>query len=152
MLRMLLFDFEQSSDARFEAMMRDFVDTHRGGSASTADFRAVAERHVGEDLGWFFRQWVDGTQLPDYRWTFRAAVVDGAHVARVTVRQDLVDDVPFRMPIPIAFELADGRTVVRRLLVEKAVENVEFALDARAVNVEFNVRSAVLCRQRREQR
>ena len=70
MLRMLFFDFTAGNDEPFRAMMRDFVETHRGGEASTADFRRAVERHAGVDMGWFFDRWVHGTAIPTYRYAW----------------------------------------------------------------------------------
>lgn len=39
MLRMLFFDFSAGNDEPFRAMMRDFVEAHRGDEATTEDFR-----------------------------------------------------------------------------------------------------------------
>ena len=40
--------------------------TYRGELATTEDFRAMVEKHAGADMGWFFSQWVYGTDVPRY--------------------------------------------------------------------------------------
>ncbi len=75
MLRMMMFD-EKSKvpDARFVAMLRDFVATYAGKSASTDDFKAIVEKHMTASMNatqdgkmdWFFDQWVHGTEIPSY--------------------------------------------------------------------------------------
>ena len=42
------------NEDRFTETMREFYQTYQGKRASTEDFRRVAERHLGADLGWFF--------------------------------------------------------------------------------------------------
>ena len=44
--------------------MRDFVQTYYNRNASTEDFKAICDKHFKMDMGWFFRQWVYGTDLP----------------------------------------------------------------------------------------
>ncbi|MBP7864434.1 MAG: hypothetical protein KA419_00680 [Acidobacteria bacterium] len=67
MLRLLFKDpRSREPDAKFFAMLQDFLTTHRLANASTRDFRRVAEKHFGEPLDWFFEQWVYGKEVPTY--------------------------------------------------------------------------------------
>ncbi len=75
MLRMLMWDpRSKAPDGRFIAMMTDFARSFAGRNASTRDFQDVVERHMTPTLDvaktgrldWFFRQWVDGTEIPRY--------------------------------------------------------------------------------------
>jgi aminopeptidase N len=50
--------------ATFEAIERAWVQEHRGGSASTDDFIALASRVAGRELGPFLRAWLYGTTVP----------------------------------------------------------------------------------------
>lgn len=86
MLRMLLRDARSKDpDHRFVAAMKEFVSTWAGKSPSTADFRRAVEKQMtpeidlGKDgtLGWFFRQWVDGTDVPRVTHTLKVADVGG---------------------------------------------------------------------------
>ncbi len=147
MLRNLLLDLETGSDERFTALMRDFYARHESGLATTADFRRVAERYAGEDLGWFFDQWVHGTGLPVYRVAFRTGRTPEGKV-RVTCRVEQTG-VPadFRMPVPIRIELPDGRTGWVRVTVAGARTEVDLPpLDAEPTALRFNDLQSVLCR------
>jgi hypothetical protein len=65
----------QDPDERFKAMMKDFCMTYNNQPASTEDFKAIVEKHMlpGMDvqgngkMDWFFRQYVYGTGVPEYR-------------------------------------------------------------------------------------
>jgi hypothetical protein len=85
MLRMMLFDSRDPSgdgDRRFKTMMRDFTQVFDNKAASTEDFKAIAEKHMIDDmnldgngrLDWFFNQYVYGTGLPTY--DFKYSVTD----------------------------------------------------------------------------
>ncbi|HKV08601.1 MAG TPA: M1 family aminopeptidase, partial [Thermoanaerobaculia bacterium] len=72
MLRGLLRDMT-GEDQIFTAIFRDFIQSHRGGAASTRDFEAAVARHVQSDWDWFFDQWVYRTEIPTYRWSYTLA-------------------------------------------------------------------------------
>ena len=50
MLRMMMFDPKGGGDARFKAMMTDFVQTHFNQDVSTEDFKAIVEKHMTPDM------------------------------------------------------------------------------------------------------
>jgi len=75
MLRMMLRDPESDEpDQRFIALLKDFVETSADRNPTTRDFQRVVERHMTPVLDaagdgkmdWFFRQWVDGTDIPRF--------------------------------------------------------------------------------------
>jgi len=71
MLRTLMDDPRQKNpDAPFIAMMRDFVSTYAGRNASTEDFRRVVEKDTGQSMEGFFNEWVYGTEVPHYEFSY----------------------------------------------------------------------------------
>ena len=64
MLRMMMFDFAKRDDSKFNATLKDFLETYAWKDASTADFQRIAEKHYGKPLDWFFDEWVYDTQVP----------------------------------------------------------------------------------------
>jgi hypothetical protein len=115
MIRMMMHD-NQTGDQHFKETMRDFVNTYRGKSASTEDFKAMIEKHMTPEMNlqgngkmdWFFDDYVYGTQVPSYRSdsTFDIGS-DGDVVLNLKVTQANVDD-RFRMLIPLYVETAEG--------------------------------------------
>ena len=147
MLRMAMFDWPTGSDEPFRVMMRDFVTAHLGGQATTESFRTIIEKHIGEDMGWFFDQWVYGTAVPTYRFAWKVeTLVDGQRQLQFRVRQSVEPDVPFRMIVPARVNIGDGRFVVVKVLIDKPYEEFAFNL-SEGLNPEdviFNPRNAVL--------
>src|SRR6202034_4132259 len=47
--------------------MRDFATQYAGKSATADDFRTVAEKDYGDQLTWFFSQWLDSTGAPEFK-------------------------------------------------------------------------------------
>jgi hypothetical protein len=121
-LRMLHFLFSNPAngdDKMFYGMMKDFVDRYRNGSASSDDFRAVANEHWPQtrlaqkygqkDLNWFFRQWVYQTHLPTYRMEYKTRTDGGAVIVEGTVFQDNAPQDWF-MPLPLVFQFEGNQT------------------------------------------
>ena len=108
MLRMMMHD---KNDARFQAMMKEFVQTHYNRDVSTEDFKRAVEKHVtpAMDLGgngkmdWFFDQWVYGTDVPSYR--FEYSITGNKLTGKVT--QSGVSD-NFRMLVPVYLDFGKG--------------------------------------------
>jgi hypothetical protein len=126
MLHFLLSNPTNGSDAEFLATMKDFVDQHRNGSASTEDFWRVASIHFARtpiagkfglnNLDWFFKQWVYGTGLPSYSLDYETKTQpDGTLMLTGTVKQDGVDpDWQMVLPLVMTFDgNQEARTSVR---------------------------------------
>ena len=147
MLRSLMTDMESGSDEKFTSLMRDFYARHEGRAATTEDFRRVAQRYAGQDLGWFFDQWVYGTDVPTYRFATRTErTADGKYRVRCRVQQVGVAE-SFRMPVPIGIDFGNGR--VARVRVEVKGPRSEFDLPLMELApkaVLFNDLQSVLCR------
>ena len=119
MLRMMMRDDGADPDRTFRAMMMDFVKTWSGKNPSTADFQAVAERHItkGTDLAgdgrldYFFNQWVYGTDVPSLTSAIEAMDLGGGKYRIVgTITQAGVPP-EFRTLVPIYLDLGNDRIV-----------------------------------------
>jgi aminopeptidase N len=116
MIRMMMYDHRTASDARFVAMMRDFVKTHYNRNASTEDFKTIVDRHMTPEMNaggnktmdWFFDGYVYGTAIPTYKIDYRFETSGKQTIVRGRVTQS---DVPagFRMIVPIYFERDDRK-------------------------------------------
>ncbi len=109
--------------------MREFAETYAGKSATMDDFRAIAEKYYGEQLTWFFSQWLDSTGAPEFKVKYSVYRLGGTRAAakssndkdkdsrppgfRVTgeISQDL--DL-FRMPVDLRID-TDGKTEDKKL-------------------------------------
>jgi hypothetical protein len=102
MLRTLMEDpRRENPDAGFISMMRDFVSTYAGKNASTQDFERIVEKHIGKPMDWFFNEWVYGTAVPHYEFSYNVKDAGGGkstlHVA--LTQSEVTDD--FFMMVPM---------------------------------------------------
>src|SRR5580658_7547251 len=95
--------------------MREFAETYSGKSASMDDFKTIAEKYYGEQLTWFFSQWLDSTGAPEFKLKYTTYRLGSNKGFRVTgeVSQDL--DL-FRMPVDLRID-TDGKTEDKKLEV-----------------------------------
>lgn len=143
MLRGLLREATGSDQALVD-VLRDFLRTHQGGVASTADLAAAVARRAPGDWSWFFEQWVERAEVPTYRWSYTLS----GNAATLKVRQS---DVPagFRMSVPVRAEMADGTSVERFVTVDEPEESFELGFEGRPKSLIFNPDYAVLAKMKR---
>jgi aminopeptidase N len=107
-------------EEKYLKAMREFAETYSGKSATIEDFKAIAEKYYGDQLTWFFSQWLDSTGAPEFKVKYSVYRLGGAASKdakspgfRVTgeISQDL--DL-FRMPVDLRID-TDGKTEDKRL-------------------------------------
>jgi aminopeptidase N len=143
MLRMLLRDFVRSDDSRFIRMMHEYVDTWRGKNASTADFQAIVDKHFGRDMGWFFKQYVYGTEVPDIQIRYSVAGAGPDQALMIEISQKGVSpDFITLLPVVVTTEKGSFSGL---LTVTGRTAQARVPLPAPLKAVEFNPLNAVLC-------
>jgi len=100
---------------KFLKTMRSFATQFAGKAASTDDFRTLAEQNYGDQLTWFFSQWLDSTGAPEFKVKYTVYRLGSDKGFRVTgeIAQDL--DL-FRMPVDLKID-TDGKTEDKRIEV-----------------------------------
>ena len=146
MLRNLFLDLDTMKDAGFGAVMREFYTTYASRDATTADFQRIVEKHARQDMAWFFHEWVYGTGIPHYRFSYRVAAAEGGKF-KVTCRVDQ-ENVPedFQMYVPIHLDFGGDRYSKVRVFVKGRHSEFDLPLvPERPVRVVFNDLESVLC-------
>ncbi len=102
-------------DQKYDQTMRTFASKYAGKSASLDDFRALAEQNYGQQLVWFFSQWLDSTGAPEFKTKYTIYRLGNGKGFRVVgqIAQDL--DL-FRMPVDLKID-TDGKTENKRIEV-----------------------------------
>ena len=119
---------------KYNKTMREFASEFAGKSATTDDFREIAEKNYGDQLTWFFSQWLDSTGAPEFKVKYTTYRLGG--VPAQNVKDDKPGDKPkeekspgfrvtgeisqdldlFRMPVDLRID-TDGRTENKRIEV-----------------------------------
>jgi aminopeptidase N len=95
----------------FEAL-RTYRETYEYGTATTADFQNVMETVAGQDLDWFFDEWVYDIRWPVYRYAWQARSVTGGYDVDLVIDQVQDAGPTFTMPMDVLIRTASGDTLV----------------------------------------
>ncbi len=96
----------------FDAIYRRTVATYGGKRLCWRDFRRLCETESGQDLGWFFEDWVRSNRVLECRVVSQASTpAAGGFASEVRVEYGL-DSI--RMPVPVRAVFEDGTTQDRR--------------------------------------
>jgi hypothetical protein len=112
MVRMM-FHNAREGDTRFQAMMKDFVQTHYNHDVSTEDFKQAIEKHMtpimdldkNARMDWFFNEWVYGTEIPSYKFDYQLSP-DGTTISGRITQSGVSDN--FKMLVPIYVDFGKG--------------------------------------------
>jgi tetratricopeptide (TPR) repeat protein len=110
---------------KYNKTMRDFAGEFAGKSASMDDFKAIAEKNYGDQLTWFFSQWLDSTGAPEFKVKYTTYRLGGTaaqqpkeeKAAGFRVTGEITQDLDlFRMPVDLRID-TDGKTESKRIEV-----------------------------------
>ncbi len=123
----------------FEGIRRYYAE-HREGTALTADLRHVMERASGEDLDWFFDQWLHRPGYPEVRVHTSWNPDDGR--LELDVRQ-VQSWPPFRFPLEVEVK-RDTYNLRRTFWIETRETNLHWSLDERPLSITVDPKNRLL--------
>ena len=92
-------------DQRFDKAMRTLFQDYAGKAVGLKDLQKVTEEIQGEQLTWFYSQWLDSTGAPEFKNKYTVFRVQKGFRVVGQVQQDL--DL-FRMPVQLKID-TDGK-------------------------------------------
>ncbi len=151
MLRNMLLEYLTMKEDVFTNILQEFYQTYRGKKASTLDFQSVVEKHVGKDMSWFFQQWIYGTDIPEYRFSYKLEETpQGKWVAHCKIEQRNVPE-NFQMPVLMLIDFGQERFARSRIWVKGPLTRVDLPLmPVKPEKIIFNDLDSVLCEVKNE--
>jgi aminopeptidase N len=131
-------------DDAFFKILRAYRERFEYSTATTDDFRAVAEEIWGGDLGWFFDEWIYGGGAPAYRYGWQEHEVNGDRFLEIVLEQNQ-DESVFVMPVEIA-TLENGQDRSYRVWNDARVEHLLIPVSGEVDDVELDPNSWILSR------
>ncbi len=123
-------------DSVFFGSMREYYETFRDSTATSADLERIVSANAGEDLSWFFEQWLLQPGYPKLtaEWDY------GDGILTIDVQQTQQDEWgTYRVNIPVVVETAIGerRTIMIDMRGRSVVQRfTEFGSEPTAVTLD----------------
>ena len=116
-----------------------YLTTHAAQAADTPELLQSIRTRTGQELGWFFDEWVFKGGHPDYRVSATYNPQKKAEELTVVQTQKLTADIPiFDMPIDVAFFGDGNRKVVTRIRDDAATQTFVIPLPFQPSWVDFD--------------
>lgn len=129
----------------FDEAQATWQATHRYGTVDTEEYRAHLEAASGQELGWFFQQWIYSGGYPSYQHTTESRPEAGGCRVHLTVSQSHPRLDSFRARIPIRVQTS--QSVLDTLVwVEEPAQQMSWWLPGDFDTLWFNHKHPVLCR------
>jgi aminopeptidase N len=110
-------------DQNFTATLKEYATRYSWKTATTEDFKKVAEDVSKQDLGYFFIQWIESSGAPEFKLEYTIFRTQKGFRVMGKVAQDLDT---FRMPVDLKIE-TEGNPEEKR--VEVVGTSSEFSVD-----------------------
>jgi len=132
------------SDETFFDILAAYRERYEFSTATTEDFRAVAEEVWGSDLEWFFEEWIYGGGAPAYRYGWQEHEVNGQRFLEILLEQSQNQSV-FHMPVEIV-TLENGQNRSYKVWNDARVEHLLIPVSGEVDDVELDPEDWILSR------
>jgi aminopeptidase N len=131
-------------EERFWKALRHYLKKYQWQNVETQQLVVAIEEVTGQNLQWFFDQWLYKMGHPEFEIT--SAYDEGAKTVKLTVKQTQRPDETrkwyespafFSMPVEVAITTAAGEKV-NRVFINKAEQEFSFPVDAKPLIVNFD--------------
>lgn len=135
---------ETVGDTAFWKGVNVYLDRHKFANVESTDLKKAMEEASGQDLGWFFDQWVYAAGAPklDVRQTYSRRT----KTMKITIVQTQVADeiVPaaFRLPVDFGITTASGKTL-ERIDVTKRIQSFSIKTGAKPTSVALDEKEQI---------
>lgn len=132
-------------DVFFEVIYEYATDEdYRFGWANTEDFQSVCEEVSGEDLDYFFEQWIYDERYPKYRYNYLSATSQTEVIVQQS-QSSLGWRELFTMPLEIYFQFEDGSDTIITVFNDEIEQHFAFDFEQEVIDMELDPESWVLC-------
>ena len=113
--------------AKFDQLMRTFLQEYRGKNASIDDFEKLTSRVAGKDMRYFFARWVESTGVPEFTTDYLILRTKaGKFVARGTIKQNYDN---LRLPVDVQLR-SEGEGGLKTVSVDMEEASADFNIES----------------------
>lgn len=126
---------------QFDRLLRTFFEQYRGKSASIDDFEKLTSQVVGQNMRYFFAQWVEGTGVPEFSVEYQIIRTRGGKFrSRGTIKQNFET---LRMPVEVMLR-SEGGNQTTTLRMEDKSEDFNFESNGQPLEVVIDPNNKIL--------
>jgi len=125
----------------FWKTLKSYAKIYAYDTVTTDDFKSVCEDFYGEDLDWFFDQWIYEPGYPRYEFSWGHS---GSNSVRVVIKQTQESYPLYTMPIELQVVLPSG-TVKRTVWVDEKTNAYDLSFAESPSDVLFDPDQWILC-------
>lgn len=130
---------EQVGNEAFWKGVNIYLNRHKFASVESTDLKRAMEEASGQDLNWFFDQWVYGASLP--RITVTKAYDARSKTLRLTFTQtqkpDTIVPAVFRLPMEVEIATASG-VKTEKVIITQRIQSVRIPVDGKPSDIVFD--------------
>lgn len=130
-------------EALFWKGVTHYLEKHQYGLVTTDDFRVAMEEATGQQLDWFFDEWVYKSGYPQFATSTAWDAPSKTLTVVVRQKQEGADTPVFRMPADLAITTKAGRSA-RKVWIDSRENRFTFQLDSKPSSVTFDPDDRIL--------
>ncbi len=136
---------EQIGDEAFWRAVNIYLERHKFASVETPDLLRAMEEASGQELDWFFDQWVYATGHPklDVKRAYSARRKTLTLTVTQTQRLDPLIPPAFRLPVDLEIRTARG-TSIQKVDISKRVQTFVLKVDGKPLATKFDPASKLM--------
>jgi aminopeptidase N len=116
-------------DIAFFKAIKEYAVVYRYKTVETINFQQVCEQYYHHSLGWFFDEWLLGTDRPEYSASFRCTKQQKKVFVLVTLVQKQSGNLVYSMPVDMTFILKNGNIIQKKIWNNRRRQDYRIALD-----------------------
>jgi aminopeptidase N len=127
---------------KFRELLRSFLEQYRNKNASIDDFERLTTQVVGQNMRYFFAQWVEGTGVPEFTVEYQIIRTRaGKFRTRGTVKQNFEN---LKMPVELMLRSEGGDNPTTVLQLQDKSEDFDFESAGQPVEVVVDPNNRIL--------
>jgi aminopeptidase N len=135
---------EQIGDQAFWKAINVYLNRHKFGNVETPDLQKAMEAAAGQDLDWFFRQWIYQAGYPklEVRQTYEPQKKRLSLTIAQTQKSDETTPEVFILPLEIEISTAGG-TKTEKIKIDKRKQEFSIPVDDKPTAVRYDERTKI---------
>jgi aminopeptidase N len=127
-------------EEKFQKLLSAYLEKYKSTPATTDGFTQLASQIAGEDLGYFFDQWLNSSGVPEFKNEYTVFRTKDGYKVSGQIKQDL--DL-FKMPVELQVQ-TDGEPEYKRVEVVGASSDFDIITERKPKDVVIDPRKKIL--------